>query len=303
MRDSRIRAVKFSCERCGKRYATADRPAPGRSYKLKCKACGHLIVVRVAAGEPGVAEPRLETPDGARLVPAPPGPVPPPESALAAAAAPDANAPPAPRIPSPFLDATTDVTMPRPVPDTGALTPPPRPGYVDLFSDLGEEDAEAERDGPLLGAEGAALPGRSGPGAGAPGPLGVSSEAPSERTPARAVPAPLPAPKVPTFPKAAQQRSTLPFVFMGIGVLLLAGILAFVMLSAGTRAPPAETPREQAAASPPEPPPAAAPPAAAPAPGSKQEADARRRREREAAAARAEKARLERAARESAPSR
>jgi hypothetical protein len=296
--------VKFSCERCGKRYATADRPAPGRSYKLKCKACGHLIVVRVAAGEPGV-EPRLETPDGARLVPAPPGPVRPPERPperpLAAAAGPDANAPPAPRIPSPFLDATTDVTMPRPEPDAGAPTPPPSGvGYVDLFSDLGEEEPEAERDGPLLGAEGAALPGGSGPGAGAPGPLGVPSEAPSERTPARAVPAPLPAPKAPTFRKPAPQRSTLPFVFMGIGVLLLAGILAFVMLSAGTRAPPAETPGEQAAASPPEPPPAAA----APAPGSKQEADARRRREREeAAAARAEKARLERAARERATTR
>jgi hypothetical protein len=188
------------------------------------------------------------------------------------------------------------------VPDAGALTPPSSgAGYVDLFSDLGEEEPEAERDGPLLGAEGAALPGGSGPGAGAPGPLGVPSEAPSERTPARAVPAPLPAPKVPTFRKPAQQRSTLPFVFMGIGVLLLAGILAFVMLSAGTRAPPAETPREQAAASP-ESPPAVAPPAAAP--GSRQEADARRRREREgAAAARAEKARLERAAGERATSR
>lgn len=295
--------MKFSCERCGKRYATADRPAPGRSYKLKCKACGHLIVVKVAAGEPGV-EPRLETPDGARLVPAPPGPARPPESALAAAAAPDANAPPAARTPSPLLDATTDVTMPRPAPDAGALTRPPSgPGYVDLFSDLGEEEPEAERDGPLLGAEGAALPGGSA-GAGAPGPLGAPSEAPSERTPARAVPAPLPAPKVPVFRKPAQQRSTLPFVFMGIGVLLLAGILAFVMLSAGTRAPPAGTPEEQAAASPSGSPPAAAPPAAAPAPGSKQEADARRRREREeAAAARAEKARLERAAREGAPSR
>ena len=41
--------MKFSCDRCGKKYATADNPAPGRVYKLKCKACGHLIVVKARA--------------------------------------------------------------------------------------------------------------------------------------------------------------------------------------------------------------------------------------------------------------
>ena len=42
--------MKFVCDRCGKKYATAGDPAPGKVYKLKCKACGHLIVVKGQAG-------------------------------------------------------------------------------------------------------------------------------------------------------------------------------------------------------------------------------------------------------------
>ncbi len=42
--------MKFVCDRCGKKYATAGDPAPGKVYKLKCKSCGHLIVVRGQAG-------------------------------------------------------------------------------------------------------------------------------------------------------------------------------------------------------------------------------------------------------------
>jgi DNA-directed RNA polymerase subunit RPC12/RpoP len=42
--------MRFVCDRCGKKYATAGDPAPGKVYKLKCKACGHLIVVKGQAG-------------------------------------------------------------------------------------------------------------------------------------------------------------------------------------------------------------------------------------------------------------
>jgi DNA-directed RNA polymerase subunit RPC12/RpoP len=234
--------VKFSCERCGKRYATAERPTPGRTYKLKCKACGHLIVVRVVAAEPDEAD-RAETvaPDGARLFAtprSPPEPVTPP-ALPPEAHPPEAEPPPAPRTPLPSFDATSDITMPPPSPDTGALTPPPgEAGYVDLFSDLGETGApEAQEDAPLLAAPRASLPDGFGPGAGAPDPFGSPGEPPSERTPAR-VQAPLSAPKVPVIPKPPQQRSTVPLVVMGIGVLLLVGILAFVMLSSGPRASP-----------------------------------------------------------------
>ena len=42
--------MKFVCDRCGKRYATAEDPAAGKVYKLRCKACGNLMVVRGQAG-------------------------------------------------------------------------------------------------------------------------------------------------------------------------------------------------------------------------------------------------------------
>lgn len=42
--------MKFVCDACGKKYATAEDPSAGKVYKLRCKACGHLIVVRAQAG-------------------------------------------------------------------------------------------------------------------------------------------------------------------------------------------------------------------------------------------------------------
>ncbi len=42
--------MKFVCDRCGKKYATAEDPSPGKVYKLKCRACGHLMVVKAQAG-------------------------------------------------------------------------------------------------------------------------------------------------------------------------------------------------------------------------------------------------------------
>jgi DNA-directed RNA polymerase subunit RPC12/RpoP len=63
--------VKFSCERCGKKYATAETPAPGRVYKIKCKACGHLIVVKAspAAAQTATTELRPSSVAEARTPP------------------------------------------------------------------------------------------------------------------------------------------------------------------------------------------------------------------------------------------
>jgi DNA-directed RNA polymerase subunit RPC12/RpoP len=80
--------VKFSCERCGKRYATAETPAPGKVYKLKCKACGHLIVVRA----PAAAAPAAAPSQGPAAAP-PPDPPPLPTSDAAATPPPLASAP------------------------------------------------------------------------------------------------------------------------------------------------------------------------------------------------------------------
>jgi len=49
--------MRFSCTRCGKRYVTRDVPVPGRIYRLKCKACGELIVVKGGAAAAGPSRP------------------------------------------------------------------------------------------------------------------------------------------------------------------------------------------------------------------------------------------------------
>jgi len=42
------RPVKFTCEKCGRSYV-ADEKVRGRSFRMKCKQCGHHIVVKPAA--------------------------------------------------------------------------------------------------------------------------------------------------------------------------------------------------------------------------------------------------------------
>ena len=37
--------MRFSCQKCGRAYAVSDELA-GRSFKMKCKACGEVIVIR-----------------------------------------------------------------------------------------------------------------------------------------------------------------------------------------------------------------------------------------------------------------
>ena len=71
--------MKFVCDRCGKRYTSADSPAPGHVYSIPCKACGNRITVRgadVAApgGGPWPDEPsrrRRAASDGATAEPTP----------------------------------------------------------------------------------------------------------------------------------------------------------------------------------------------------------------------------------------
>jgi hypothetical protein len=46
--------LKFSCQHCGKRFASVDEPAPGRVYRIRCR-CGDVIVVR---GPPAPGERR-----------------------------------------------------------------------------------------------------------------------------------------------------------------------------------------------------------------------------------------------------
>lgn len=325
--------MKFTCERCGKKYATAEDPAPGRVYKLKCKACGHLIVVRASQGAPSAAPPAMEPrPEEAApaLQPAlDPAPAPEiqfeigsPEPAQAVL-----DAPPASPVAPPPFDATTEVSVA--ALEAPALESAPREGYVDLFGEAAAGAAPGHatpEEDPFLAAARASLPENYGAGnSAAPDPFGPLREEFSESAPAQE-PAPYRSTtKVPVIPKPAQHKSALPLVLIGGGVVVLVGILAFVLLS-GRRADP-PPPRAAAAASPPpavaatqETPPPAPPPtppaaeqaAAAPPPAPvvattppKQDegarraaAEERRRREREEAREREAQARAEREARD-----
>jgi len=88
--------VKFACDQCGRSYSVADE-LRGRTFKMKCKACGHLVVVK-AAGAPGSNEtappPREERP-----------PVAPPISAPEPGRAPAEAPPAAPQDVNPFVVA------------------------------------------------------------------------------------------------------------------------------------------------------------------------------------------------------
>jgi len=42
--------VIFSCDRCGHRYSVPDERVRGQPFRVTCRACGHVVVVR--PGEP-----------------------------------------------------------------------------------------------------------------------------------------------------------------------------------------------------------------------------------------------------------
>jgi len=282
--------VRFSCERCGKKYATAEDPAPGRVYKLKCKACGHLMVVKASAAPAAVEPPsgRVEvaTPEPSR-----------------GAASGNGDGPPS-------FEATTEVS-------TAAMrgqaeqepTPPPGDaGYVDLFSDIASGSSEAPAEGerrpvPRRRARVAPRDVRQ---------RSVGRAGSVSRVPRRPRAASAAAPQVPVIPKPNQGKTPIPLALIGAGVAVLVGIFAFAMLSPGMRAAPsasapaavatpsapatpAPAPPETARAQPaiPVPPPHAAPEKADPRAEQK-------RKEREEAQARADQVRAERGARERA---
>jgi hypothetical protein len=76
--------MKFSCDKCGKRFSSSDEPVPGRLYRIQCK-CGNVISVR------GGDTPREPTPAPVFVVPPPrpaPAPAPAPRPAEPSAAGP-----------------------------------------------------------------------------------------------------------------------------------------------------------------------------------------------------------------------
>ncbi len=248
--------MKFVCERCGKKYATAEDPAPGRVYKLKCKACGNLIVVRAPAAGAGASS--SGKPTRTTSMPAitpPPLPADLPGLSLEIGAPESAGNDPLAGLPGlPLNDSTTEIsvssfstsltgeTPPPPMPPPGA--PASGPGYVDLFADIGgPPPGEEKKDDPFLAAARASLPDSFGSGSSSKPDLFASMS--TDRLPAlgaepsgrRSTPT---TPKIPVIPKPHQQKSSVPIALIAGGVVVLVGILAFTVFGGGKK--PSSTP-------------------------------------------------------------
>jgi DNA-directed RNA polymerase subunit RPC12/RpoP len=277
--------VKFSCDRCGKKYATAEAPAPGRVYKLKCKACGHVIVVKTPASAPAVT-PSPDEPISARVSSVSlPSAQPAEVEAEVEAPRPEPTPPPAPfqmpagttPVPSREAEPTAEISM---MADAGQK---PADGYVDIFAEAAPPPAPPVADDPFLKAARGSLPEHFSPSRPLADPFADMRDELDAPAP-HAAPAPPPrhepvpaAFAPPPARKEEKKKSGLPVALIGVGVAVVLGIVVAVALTSGKKTePPAAkpvAPAPVAAPTPPPPPPAPAPtPAPAPEPARKAEA-------------------------------
>lgn len=78
--------MKFLCDQCKAKYQIADEKVVGKTVRMKCRKCGHLIEVRAAVTESSVASVPPAGPPSASGRPAsrPPKPAPPRSTSLTA---------------------------------------------------------------------------------------------------------------------------------------------------------------------------------------------------------------------------
>lgn len=121
--------MNFNCDRCHKAYTIADEKVAGRSFRVTCKQCGHVIQVKAGGPSPALAAPPAPAPRPAAPAP-PPAAVPPPAPAprpAPVAAAPAPRPAPAAAAPAPRPPPSTPAATPPPAPILPAATPPPAP--------------------------------------------------------------------------------------------------------------------------------------------------------------------------------
>ena len=247
--------VKFSCEKCGRTYA-ADEKVRGRSFKMKCKQCGHLIVVK--AERPGVA---AGSPAGTGSTPATPTP-----SAIdldssstdAFAAAPDPFATAA----DPFAAPPTDPFPAPPAPPPAAAGPRPafnpfaepsgasRSGAHGLqlpgpfmnenesdaaFADLGREMASGTSG---TGGQPLATPPPRNPMAAAPSRVEIPRQLPMATLPSVPPAAPPHAPAAHVKGRA-EKKSPLPLIAGAFAALVVVGAGGWFALGSGSSPTPA----------------------------------------------------------------
>jgi len=66
--------VKFLCEQCKAKYQIADDKVAGKTVRMKCRKCGHLIEMRAEVTESSTGTELLSVPSAGDVPPAPPRP-------------------------------------------------------------------------------------------------------------------------------------------------------------------------------------------------------------------------------------
>ncbi len=240
--------MKFSCEKCGRSYV-ADEKVRGRAFKMKCKQCGNLIVVKSAAAAsptplpgsiPPVSPPaRSTTPPALELE----GKADPFASTSADPFAPPAGDPFAVPSPDPFTPATSVarasfdpfVEAP-PEPAYGAngasapqhVAPPPVDEADAAFADLSREMA-SDDEAPI----------ERGFAPIAPEPVVAAPPPPLRRVeiPAPVMPPPVAAPPrrvvarpAPTPAHPPAKRSSAPLIGAGLALVVVVGVGGWLFL-------------------------------------------------------------------------
>jgi DNA-directed RNA polymerase subunit RPC12/RpoP len=253
--------MKFLCDACGKKYSTSEPPVRGKVYRLTCKACGHVIVLKGPTGE--ASEP--QAPSGGRPAPGVPaggGPV-----ATDAESGfeglellpPELTGPPIP-VPPAAAARPADLLPPPPAPDKDELadfaaaiagTGP----IASLDPGTGADPfAGGRQGGALAAARRASLP---------DGPAGGGAGRPTVRSPA-GEPSRTGAGLAVALRREPGRRAGLPPAVIVLGVAIIVGVTAVALLRGGqpADAPPAASP-PAADLPPPAPPPLPRPPAEA----------------------------------------
>jgi predicted Zn finger-like uncharacterized protein len=140
--------MKFLCDQCKAKYQIADEKVQGKTLKMKCRKCGHIIEIRAAATETAGAGATMHLPalgeddalasvtDGQSVAPpkpehaAPKATIPraPAAPTFGAPAAPRPGAPAAPRPGAPAATPRPAAAAPRPGAPAAKPEMSPRPG-------------------------------------------------------------------------------------------------------------------------------------------------------------------------------